>query len=62
MAKRKCQESIPEKAERALKEAVRDLIITRRVTNDKVVIWKNGRVAWVPAREIVLEGEQTFSK
>ena len=44
----------------ALKEAVRDLIIARRATDDTVVIWKNVRVAWVPAREVVLESEEAF--
>lgn len=62
MVKRKRRESIPEKAERALKEAVRDLILARRVTNDKIVIWENGRVASVPAREVILEGERKLPK
>ncbi len=62
MAKRKRQESIPKKAERALKEAVRDLILARRATNDKVVVWKNGRVALVPASKVMLEGERKLSK
>ena len=45
------KESIQTKADKALKHAVRDLIAARRVTNDTIVIWKNGRVARVPARK-----------
>ena len=46
------KESIQIKAERALKHAVRDLIKARRVTNDTIVIWKNGKVVRVPARKL----------
>jgi hypothetical protein len=46
------KESIPSKAERALKHAVRDLIKARRATNDTIVIWKNGKVVRVPARKV----------
>ena len=46
------KESISHKAERALKEAVRDLIRARRKTNDSLVIWKNGKVVRVPARKV----------
>jgi hypothetical protein len=47
------KESIPNKAERALKHAVRDLIKERRKTNDSLVIWKNGRVVRISARKLV---------
>lgn len=46
------KESIPNKAERALKHAIRDLIKARRKTNDTLVIWKNGKVVRVSARKI----------
>ena len=46
------KESIPEKANRALKHAVRDLIKERRATNDKIVVWKNGRVMHISAKKI----------
>jgi len=45
------KESIQTKADKALKHAVRDLIKARRATNDTIVIWKNGRVVRIPARE-----------
>jgi hypothetical protein len=43
------KETIQGKAKRALKEAVRDLVKERRLTNDKVVVWKNGRVVHIAA-------------
>ncbi len=46
------KESIPTKADKALKSAVRKLIEARRLTNEKVVVWRNGRVEHVPARKI----------
>ena len=46
------KESIPQKARRALKAAVRDLIKQRRANNDKVVIWKNGQVVRISAKKI----------
>ncbi len=49
MAKRKYYESIQDKADKALKHAVRDLIKARQATNDTLVIWKNGKVVRVLA-------------
>ena len=46
------KESIPQKARRALKEAVKDLVKERRANNDKVVIWKNGRVVRISAKKV----------
>ena len=46
------KESIPQKARRALKQAVKDLINERRANNDKVVIWKNGQVVSVSAKKV----------
>ena len=46
------KDSIQTKADKALKEAVRDLIKARKITNDTLVIWKNGRVVHVPARKL----------
>jgi hypothetical protein len=37
-------------AEKALKEAVHNLIVERAKNNDTIVIWKNGKVATVPAK------------
>ena len=46
------KESIPQKARRALKQAVRDLVKERRANNDKVVIWKNGQVMRISAKKV----------
>ena len=46
------KESIQKKADRALKHAVRDLIKERRAKNEKIVVWKNGRVMQVSAKKI----------
>ena len=45
------RESIQKKADRALKHAVRDLIKERRVSNDKIVVWKNGHVVRISAKK-----------
>lgn len=45
------KDSIQKKADKALKHAVRDLIKERRVNDEKIVVWKNGRVIKVPARK-----------
>ena len=46
------KESIPEKAHRALKQAAKDLVKERRASNDKVVIWKNGKVVHISAKKV----------
>ena len=46
------KESIPQKARRALKQAVKDLVKERRANNDKLVIWRNGRVARISAKRV----------
>lgn len=45
------KETVQSKAKRALKEAVRDLVRERRLSNDKIVIWKNGRVVSISAKK-----------
>ena len=50
---KKTVSSISSKAERALKEAVRDVIKDRKRTGDPVVIWRNGKVARVPASQLL---------
>ena len=50
-------ESFSDKALRALDIAFRKLVLERRLTNDTLVMWKDGKVAKVPATEIVLPGE-----
>ncbi len=46
------KESIPQKARRALKQAVKDLLKERRANNDKVVIWRNGQVVRISAKKV----------
>ncbi len=46
------KEGIQEKADRALKHAVRDLIKDRRAKNEKLVIWRNGKVVHISAKKI----------
>ena len=46
------KESIPEKARRALKQAVGELVKERRAKNEKVVIWKNGKVVHISAKKV----------
>ena len=41
------------KAERALKKAVAETIRDHARTGDPVVIWRNGKVVWVPAKQLL---------
>ena len=41
------------KAEKALKEAVTETIKDHARTGDPVVIWRHGKVAWVPAKQLL---------
>jgi hypothetical protein len=47
--RRKKEESVHEKAFHALRAAARDLVQTRAARGEKVVVWKNGKVAHIPA-------------
>ena len=40
------------KAEKALKQAVIKTMIDHKRTGDPIVIWKNGKVVWIPANKI----------
>ena len=40
------------KAEKALKQAVAKTIQDHARTGDPIVIWRNGKVIWVPARQL----------
>ena len=40
------------KAEKALKKAVAKTIQDHARTGDPIVIWRNGKVIWVPARQL----------
>ena len=41
------------KAEQALKHAVAETIRDHARTGDPVVIWRNGKVVWVPAAQLL---------
>ena len=41
------------KAEQALREAVAETIRDHARTGDPVVIWRNGKVEWVPAAQLL---------
>ena len=41
------------KAERAMKAAVAGVIRDRARTGDPVVIWRDGKVTWVPAAQLL---------
>lgn len=53
LAERRRIHSINVKAFKALKEAVAKLIRERARTGDPVVIWRHGKVVWVPARQLL---------
>ena len=40
------------KAEKALKKAVAKTIQDHARTGDPIVIWRNGKVVWVPAKQL----------
>ena len=40
------------KALRALREAVKETIRDHARTGDPIVIWRNGKVIWVPAKQL----------
>ena len=45
--------TIQEKAEKALKSAVRKLVQERKKTGESLYIWRNGKVAKVPASQLL---------
>ena len=45
--------SIHVKAEKAMKEAVAETIQDHARTGDPLAIWRNGKVVWVPARQLL---------
>ena len=44
--------SVPEKAELALKEAVKKTMAEHKKRGEPVAIWKDGKAIWLPADEI----------
>ncbi len=45
--------SLTLKADRALKSAMRNLVKERARTGDSLIIWRNGKVLKVPARQLL---------
>lgn len=48
---------------RALQQAVREALWQHKIAGDPIVVWRNGRVEWIPADQIpvdspALEDEQ----
>jgi hypothetical protein len=41
--------------DRALREAVREALIRHKKLGESIVIWKDGKVVWVPPEEIEVE-------
>jgi hypothetical protein len=49
--------SIDEEMQRALREAVRTTVAEHKRRGNSIVVWKDGRPVWIPARDIRLEEE-----
>ena len=45
--------TIQEKAEKALKSAVRKLVQERKKTGESLYVWRNGKVVKVPASQLL---------
>ena len=41
--------------DRALREAVREALLRHKKLGESIVIWKDGKVVWVPPEEIEVE-------
>jgi len=50
------------KAEKALKKAVAKTIQEHARTGDPVVIWRNGRVTWIPAKKLLQQQSRSRKK
>jgi hypothetical protein len=48
--------------DRALKQAVQEALLLHRQRGVPIVIWRDGRVVWVPADEIPLPPVKALSK
>jgi len=40
----------------ALRQAVREALLSHKRSGNPVAVWQNGRVVWVPADEIPVDG------
>jgi len=43
---------------RALQQAVREALWQHKIAGDPIVVWQNGRVEWIPAEEIPVDGPE----
>ena len=48
----KLLKTINQKAEKAIKVAVRKTILDHKRTGDPIAVWKNGKVVWIPAKKL----------
>ena len=54
--------SINVKALKALKEAVTDTIRDHARTGDPIVIWRHGKVTWIPAKKLLQQRSRSRKK
>lgn len=52
--KRWAEVSLGERAEAALKKAVAKAIADHKQTGDPIAVWRDGKVMWISAEDIVL--------
>lgn len=51
-----------EAVEAAVRAAVRDALRKHKRAGNPVVVWRDGKVEWVPAERIVIDDETDLSK
>ena len=52
MVKKAEGEILSQKAEQAIKKAVRGVIADRKMRGEPLIVWKNGKVVKIPARRL----------
>ena len=52
MIKKTEGEILSQKAEKAIKKAVRGVIADRKMRGEPLIIWKNGKVVKIPASQL----------
>ena len=45
-------------AYKALREAVAKTILDHKKTGDPIVVWKNGKVVWIPASQLPIKSRR----
>ena len=50
------------KAEKAMKKAVAKTIQDHARTGDPIVIWRNGKVTWIPAKRLLQQQSRSRKK